>query len=202
MSWSLFLTNTHAHISGKKISIFFRSIKSYRVLRKSKSWRIIREIGPSSLLILFPLCPPSVSPFFFRITTRGSRIRVRRSRDFGQLLLSSDTCEGPVDKKGEPKGRARRAGGKVRGRGRKEKKEGYAQREKKEAKKMKRIPRGWGRPVRLVLDLKPVEYPSSFYSIFTPVRSFTPCRCEKTPLRHRDRFRSAFKGVACATVRW
>jgi hypothetical protein len=88
-------------------------------------------------------------------------------------------------------------------------KKGWVRPEEKGAreKKMRRIPRTRGRPVRLVLDLKPREYPPpSLFFIFT---SFPPSASTRIPPaavtrsfplgrhRHRDRFYSAFKGVAC-----
>lgn len=64
------------------------------------------------------------------------------------------------------KGAAKGASRRTRRREERKKKEGYAQGKKGVEKKTRNASRGRGRPVRLVLDLKQREYPSSFSSIF------------------------------------
>lgn len=135
--------------------IFLRQSNRAVSYRPNETWRIVRREIRFSNPSLLSSRPP-------RVTTRGSRIWSILAVTFEHLLSRTPARIRPGDEKRGRKGPmgSRRKGRVARGKGEK----GRIRPGKKEAEKKNTThPADGGRPVRLVLDLKPRVYPPSFF---------------------------------------
>lgn len=192
-----FYSNTY--LKSKRSHIFF-SVNPIS-LRRINRMNPVESFGERDWIL-----QSSSSSYFSRVTTQEFWIWSILAVTFGHLLPRTPARIQPRDQKRGRWGHWSR--GKVGRRGRRGEKGRIRSGEKEAEKKNTTHPADGGRPVRLVLDLKPREYPPSFFSLSLRFPPFASTRIPPAVAsfsegpslylcRHHHRFRSAFKGVAC-----